>query len=377
MEFVSATQGIDLDRTDNINGVRFAAEYERGKVTATLVDASDMELVRLARDGGESATLELIARYEARIRKLVNQAYAGAAPKTDLQQAAMLGVLTALEESRHHADPADFFTFAYFYIRGELSEANRGHSPDAAEKHSHRYYFAAMRAADNDPCVARRWSALQRLSIAELECVAEAGGADAMLAREIVDGRVDVYERHVRRGYVGTSRGRGERKPVPSWDEYRMQTGRGLDYATFDAVHAAVTYLEDGAGSGMTRLDASADTGEGDDGATGHDVTAAPDAADPFAEVENRTALAQLSATLDDREREIIARHLGGETDRAIAEALGLSRPRVVNLRTAAIARMRKLAETPGETLRRAVLAHPGFKGHPYWGWPWNGSGRA
>lgn len=344
MTFNAATQETNLDRADNIAPVRTAAEAARDRITSDTATAEETTLVRRAQAGDEGATVELIARYEARVRKLVNQSYAGAAPKCDLQQAAMLGLMTALDESRHGDDPADFFTFAYGYIRRELSETNRGHSPDGAESAAHKHYFAAMRAADNDPAVARRWSALQRLSIAALEMVADSGGQDEALAREIIDHRVDVYERHVKRGYVGTGRGKGDRKPVPAWEDYRETKGRGLDGSTFDAIHGSVTYLEDAVGNGMTRLDAGADTGDDDEGATGHDVTAAPNAVDPFTEVENRAAFGEMFAALDDRARDIIARHLDGETDRAIAEALGLSRPRVVNLRTAAIARMRKLA---------------------------------
>lgn len=361
MSFTSATQSTDLDAVDNMNAVRYAAEYYRDKITSDTGTAADMDLAKRARDGDETATMELITRCEARIRKMVNQAFAGAAPKTDLQQAAMLGVLAALREWN---GTADFYTFAHGYVRFELSAANRGHAPEGAEANDYKRYYAAMRAADNDPAVARRWSALQKLSIAALEMVADSGGQDATLAREIIDGRVDVYERHVKRGYVGTGRGKGERKPVPSWDEYRETKGRGLDGSTFDAVHAAVTYLEDAAGNGMTRLDAGTDTGDGDEGATGHDVTAAPNAEDPFAEAENRVAVAQMVSALDERERGIITRHLDGDTDREISEALGLSRPRVVNVRSAAVARMRKLAGTPAPA--KLGAAHPGWKGHPY-----------
>jgi RNA polymerase sigma factor (sigma-70 family) len=332
MTFQTATQSTDLDRTDNI---RAAVDAAPG-----WGDVPMDSLVMLAKDGSEPAKLELIARCEAYIRGLVSEFRRGnGAAEPDLQQSAMLGFLAALADFVPDGR-AEFTTFAYSRIRREMTEANRTASPVPVASSHHKRFFAAMRAADNDPAVARRWSALQKLSIAELETVAELSAENGPLAREIIDRRVDIYAQHEARGYVTTGRGKGAQSPVPEWDDYRNQAGRGLSGHEFDTIHAALTYE-------------SLDTTHGDDdGADDADrrepvaepVTADPDAADPFTDVDNAIALGQLTRTLEPRDADVIRRHLNGETDRDIATALGVSRPRVVNIRRAAIARMRKLA---------------------------------
>lgn len=337
MTFETATQATDLDRVDNIRAATDEAKSNRERYNGADVEAAS--LLAEAQLDNKAATLELIARHEARIRAVVSEfRVSNGAAETDLQQAALLGFLTALAEY----DPtgtAEFFTFAHNHIRVELSEANRTTSAVPVAWAQHKRFFSAMRAADNDPAVARRWTQLQRGSIAELEVIAESDGEDAELAREIIDHRVDVYESHVRRGYVSTGRGRGDRKPVPEWEAYRHQSGRGLTGPEFDTIHGALTYE-------------SLDVPRGD--ADGDDDTAVPcdslaeaagsRPADPYADVDGQIAIDQLLSELDDREQHVIVRHLDGETDREIAAALGLSRTRVVNIRAEAVARMRKLS---------------------------------
>lgn len=368
MAFVSATQTTDLDRADTIREA-VAGALLRREMDPKLSEVDEGQLIERAQLGEDAATLELVARHEPRIRALVSECrVSNGAPVQDLHQAALLGFLDAIQ--RYEPGAAAFFTFARPYVRLALTEANRASSPVPVATNNHKRYFAAMRAADGDPVIARRWTALQRLSIAALEVVAESGDRDAGLAREIVDARVDVYEAHVRRGYVSTGRGRGERTPVPSWEEYREQRGRGLTGPEFDLIHAALTYES---------LDAPAEGDEGSDtearDASARSVMGEP-GDDPFTAVEDGVAFGQLLSVLDARERDIILRHLGGATDREIAEALGLSRPRVVTVRSKAIDRMRRAAGTASPR-KGKVAAHPGWKGHPYHEAPYNGCGRA
>ena len=316
MSFISATQTTDLDRTDNLRPVTgLAAKYRR----ATLVGNRDEPcLVTAARLGSEAATAELVARYEPRIRAIVSRFKTGNAPDTDRQQAALEGLMAAIRAAKSDATTG-FFTLAHLKITQAVKDANAAYADKPTERHAEALYWAAMKACDGDAVKARRYAGLLRLSVLDLEPLAEAGD---MLAREILDSRIDRFDAAVRR----------DPDSAPEWDEFAAQTGRGLDGPTFDVIHGAVTYL-----------DASAETDDGE-GESGHDVTADPNAGDPFAEVEERTALVQLVGALDDRSRDIIARHLDGQTDREIADALGLSRPRVANLRAAAVRRMRKLA---------------------------------
>ena len=138
-----------------------------------------------------------------------------------------------------------------------------------------------------------------------------------MLAREIIDARVDRWEARVRRDPEGT----------PAWDDFAAERGRGLDGPTFDTIHGEITYLD------ASAVDHHEDVALTD-----------PAATEGFEIAEGRLAMAQLLATLEGRDAEIMAAYLAGKTDRETADELGISRARVVNLRRAIIARLRKLA---------------------------------
>lgn len=317
MAFQIATQTTDLDRTDNINEVRALA----GRHSARNPDLAAMDLpslVERAQWGGHAAALELVTRHEPMIRKLISRASVGSAAKTDLQQAAMEGFLASLK-SYDASKGTAVFTHAHTYVIAALREANRESAPRPAASRNQAYYWAAMDACDRDAVKARAYCRLQRLSINDLEFFAEEGDT---LAREILDKRIDQFDALVRR----------DADDAPEWDEYAARPGRGLDGPAFDSIHATVAYL-----------DASADLGDGE-GDTGHDTTGDPNAVDAFASVIERMALGQLLAALHGRDRDVMMRHLHGDTDRDIADALGLSRTRVVNLRAAIVRRFRKLS---------------------------------
>lgn len=317
MTFVAATQSTDLDRSDNITPlVQRAAQYRAER--PALRDMRELCLVTMAKLGSDSATVELVARHEARIRALVSKYRTGNAPDPDRQQAALVGFLDAIHAD-NNSGQAGFFTLAHRKITDQLREANAAYSDRPAERHADARYWLAMNACDGDAVKARRYSGLMRLSTNDLEDLADGD----TLAREILDNRIDRYDAMMRRDPDST----------PDWSDYAAQTGRGLDGPTFDAIHSGVTYL-----------DASAELNDGE-GDTAYDVTTDPRATDPFAALDDEIALTQMLATLEGREREIMMRHLSGETDREIADALDISRPRVVNIRKAIVKRFRKLAE--------------------------------
>jgi len=317
MAFQCATQTTNLESADQINAVRYAALSfrERYPDAETM---SEPHVIALAQHGDEDAMYELITRHEARIRKLVHRHLVDAAPKPDLQQAALLGFVEAVRDYKPGRG-VGLFTFAHFRITKMLQSANAAYDSRGIARNAHQRYWFAMEKADGDAVTARHWAGLECLSAADLEPLADAGD---MIAREIVDARLDRWERLVSR----------DPDNAPEWDTYAAEPGRGLGGPAFDAIHAAVSYL-----------DAPSETDDGDAG-DAHDTTADPEAGDPYADAENRAAFAQVLGTLDDREQKIITSHLDGMTDRAIADALGLSRPRVVNIRAAAVRKMRKLA---------------------------------
>lgn len=316
MTFQIATQTTDLDRVDTINDVRALAG--RNAARHPWADVEPAALVEAARFGYQDAAVELIARHEPMIRKLISRASVGSAAKPDLQQAAMEGFLKSLK-SYDASKGTGVFTHAHTYVIAALREANREASPLPAASRNQAYYWAAMDACDRDAVKARAYCRLQRLSVTDLEFFAEEGDT---LAREILDKRIDQFDALVRK----------DADDAPDWDEFAARPGRGLDGPTFDTIHATVAYLD---------MAADTDDGEGD---TGHDTTADPNAGDPYAPIVERLALGQLLATLDGRDRDVMTRHLNGATDRDIADELGLSRPRVVNIRAAITRRFRKLA---------------------------------
>jgi len=320
MQFTAATQTTDLDRVDNFRTVADAAETYR---IAGLVseDASDRDLLVTARGEGpaaEFAKAELIARCERRLRGLVRQYGMSITADVDLSQAAMLGVLRALNKMPE-LDGAEFFTYAHGIIVEEIREANRVANPKPAERNAEARYWQAMNACDGDPVRAQRWAEYQCKSAAELEAIAEETGD--VIAREIVDARYDRWERN--------PRGR-------EWEDVAKERGRGLDAVTFAAIHESVTYLDDVA---MTNHSVH----DGD--TTYHELIPDPRGEDAHASAETREAVRQMLGALDDRERQVIAALYGidGPAMKAvdIAHALGVSRPRVMNIKAKAL---RKLA---------------------------------
>lgn len=347
MSFVSATQTTDLDRADVIGAAVTEARANRVR-NPKMGEMGVPELVEYARFDGDAAKLELVSRYEPQLRAAANRAKI--APQTDRQQAALTGFLAAVKTF----DPAkgvDVYTHAHPFVLAEVRDANRDHSPRPAAARNQAYYWAAMDVCDGDAVKARRYCGLLRESVETLEPLAEAGD---MLAREVLNARLDTYDACVRR----------DPDNAPEWAEYAARRGRGLDGPTFDAIHQSVTYL-----------DASAETEDGE-GVTGHDMIADPNARDPYAEIEERESFAQVLGVLESREREIIGYYLSGQTDRDTADAMGLSRTRVVNIRAAAIRKMRVAVGLPAKAARMSG-EHPGWKGHPYWTPPHNGCGRA
>lgn len=319
MSFQTATQTTDLDRVDNIGAV--TAEARAYRVRRPELAAEPLaNLTDRAKFGDADAVPELVLRYEPQLRKAANRARI--APQSDRQQAALTGFVAAVM-TFDTTKGADLYTYAHTRVVAEVRNTNREHSPRPAAERNQAYYWSAMDHCDGDPLKARRFCGLMRLSVAELEPLAE---ADDTLAREILNTRLDQYDAAVRRD------------DAPEWEEYAGRPGRGLDGPTFDAIHQRVTYLD-------APLSGGEFTDAGHDAEEGHDTTGDPNATDPYEAATENLALAQMLATLDDRDRDIMTRHLDGETDRAIADALGVSRPRVVNLRAAIVRRFRKLAE--------------------------------
>lgn len=315
MTFQIATQTTDLDRVDNISAVTAEARAYRTRYPDVAAEPL-ADVAARAQRGDGAAVAELVIRYEPQLRKAANRARI--APQTDRQQAALTGFVAAVM-TFDATKGADLYTYAHTRVVAEVRNTNREHAPRPAAERNQAYYWSALDACDGDAVKARHYVGLLRLSTNDLEPLADAGD---MLAREILDARMDQYDAAVRR----------DADSAPEWEAFAARTGRGLDGPTFDAIHATVTYL-----------DASADLDDGE-GDTGHDMTADPDAADAYADLTEHVAFAQLLATLDGRDLDIMARHLNGETDREVADALGLSRTRVVNVRAAIVGRFRKLA---------------------------------
>jgi len=311
----TATQATNLDRIDNIRAVTDAAERYRVAGLVPPQDSDTRHLVIAAKGDGpaaEFAKVELIARCEKRLRKLISRHGVGSAASVDLEQAAMLGTLRALDKVDPDG-PAAFFTYAHNIIVEELREVVRTADPKPAERSINARYWAAMAATDYDAVKARRWAGYQCMSAVELEAIAEETGD--VIAREIVDARYDRWERN--------PRGR-------EWEDVAQDTGRGLDGPTFDAVHASVSYL-----------DAPVSDDSDDDTMTPHESIADPDGERDRLTAEDRQALRQLLATLDERDAEIIRSLFGFErparTAADVAEEWGISRPRVMNIKAKAL----------------------------------------
>lgn len=309
---VHATQETDISRLDNIANVMRATSAYRsaGKVSE---HTPESDVVAAAQAGDEYAVMELITRLAARLRAMVSRG--GEAPRVDLEQAAMLGVLEALQTYDPNRGVA-FFTHAHDAVMRGMEETVRVTDPRMVPSRSQSRYWEAMRATDYDAEKARRWSGYQRLSAAELETIADETGD--VIAREIVDARYDAWERN--------PKGR-------EWEEAARETGRGLEGFAFDAIHANVTYL---------------DVQVGDDSGdlfTRHDVIAADE--HPVDDAVDSIAVRQMLEALDERSAEVVRSLFGidtpAETAADVAERLGISRPRVMNIRKEALRALAQL----------------------------------
>lgn len=311
----TATQSTDLDAYDGLGAAVKAAEAYRD-VRPDLTTMDEAALITAAQGGDEAAALELVARHEDQLGRLVRNALVGAAPLADLYQEAMAALLEAVQSyDPEAATESALYTYAHDRIRSNLRAANAAYDPRGCGRTVYQRYWRAMERADGDPEIARRWAELERLSARELEEIAEAGD---ILAREIVDERYDRWEKSVRRAPDTT----------PTWEDYAAKPGRGLTGAEFDTVHAAVTYLDASAGHS--------------------DRISDPYTSADHAAVVTRLGIAKALDALDDTSREIITRMYGldgqsPETQRELSLRLGLSRPRVANLARAAYRQLARL----------------------------------
>lgn len=286
---------------------------------------------------GEPGALELISRCAPRLAALVQRAArANAAEREDLEQAAMLGVLESLPRynATHGTEP---FTYARSYVVNALAAANRTSQAVPTPQSAHDRFWAAMAACANDSRRAREWSRLQRLTGYELLELVDAGND---LAADIMDARIARWER------------RGQ-----DVDAMLGERGRGLEPAEFDAIHSALMYVS---------VDAPEHDAREDDAPTLAETVACPSAQTAYAEVEDRETVACILAGLESRERFILARHygIGGVqlTDSEIAAELGISRTRVVNLRTKLVRQLaarhaERVAEQSAENSRERAAA--------------------
>lgn len=323
-----------LDMADNI-GNAVAAAGVALKRRPHLREAPDTFLADEARQGDQGAALVLVARHEARLRSMATRAYVDAAPRADLMQAALEGLLegVAAFEGRNGAD---VFTLAWSYVGRALRRANREAGDKAAPGQAETRYWASIDYADGfarrnrtEPSdyVARRWSGMQRESLAVLETYAEAGtDADALIARDIVNARVDRYDALVRKG------------EAPEWSAYANAEGRdlpdrGLTGPAWDAIHAQVTYIDH---PGLNEEGEPVDFAE-------------PESADPYEVVHARLAVAALLPTLDERAREVLTLRYGLDgaeamEQRDVARKLGCSQQTVSRVERAALENLREIA---------------------------------
>lgn len=300
---------------DNLSHLSRAAErYVREYV---LEDVTDTELVR---EWGDEGRVVLISRCAPRLRRLVARAAgAGAADREDLQQAAILGFLDALTrfDPERGTEP---FTYAHTTILKELQKANRDAEPVPTRQSAHDRYCAAMDATDNDPVRAREWSRLQRLTGFEIQDEADAGNT---IATDILDERIERWER-------------AGRDVLASMAE----TGRGLLPADFDTIHEALNYVS---------VDAPLTSDPEGEAGTLHDVVGDDSTQAAYASVEDRATVSVLLPYLNERERLVVSGlfGLGGVTRTAtdLADELNISRPRVLNIRKAAVTKLAKVAK--------------------------------
>ena len=299
---------------DNFSRLSYAANrYEHELV---LHDVTDTELVQT---WGDEGRVVLISRCIPRLRRLVGRAAgAGSAAREDLQQAAILGFLDALDrfDPERGTEP---FTYAHTTIVKELQKANRDEEPVPTRQSAHDRYCAAMAATDNDPVKAREWSRLQRLTGFEIQNEADTGNT---IASDILDERIERWERAGRDVLACMT-----------------ETGRGLEPADFDTIHEALNYVS---------VDAPLTNDPEGEAGTLHDVVPDDSTQAAYASVEDKATVAAYMSHLNEREQAIVTGLFGiGGVERTateLAEEWGISRPRILNIRKAAVAKMTKAA---------------------------------
>lgn len=289
---------------------RYTHEY-------VLDDVDDRELLAW----GEAGLVVLIARCEARIRQAVARSSgSGTAERDDMLQTAMEAFVAAMTEYDPDG-PADPYTFAHYRIVQAVKDASMEQSIMSIPPRSQRRFWQAMSAADHNPVRARRWSALQRLTGWALQELADAGD---VVAASILDERIALWER---KGH--------------DIQERMSDTGRGLEPHVFDALHAALFYVS---------VDEAVPTDTDGETLTYGDTIADEAAEAAITSVEGLVATSAMLSTLDDRERRTLVMLYGldGHGERTasdVAEVLGVSRPRVQNIKAAALRKLRKAVD--------------------------------
>lgn len=274
-----------------------------------LTGLTDTELIT----HGEAGHLALIARHEDRLGSEITQkARAGAAPREDLESAAILGFLSALAKYDAGRGVA-VYTYARYVVIRELDECNRTYSVRPVESTAHSIFWAHMKRCDYDAHLARRWSGLNHMRGTELVDLADEGD---QLAEEVLHLRITAWER---KGM--------------SVDEMMRERGKGLPGAVFDSVNQTLTY---------TSIDAPV----GDQGGemTVADVTPDEGAAQAVADVEDQVAVRQLLTWLPDRERDVMACLHGIDTPtlttQEVADKHSIAPSRVRAIKSAACKRL-------------------------------------
>lgn len=296
---------------DAFTTVRQAAE--RYTYEYVLDEVDDRELLAW----GEEGLVVLIARCEARIRQVVARFSGnGTVERDDLFQTAMEAFVAAMAEYDPEGS-ADPYTFAHYRIVQAVKDA-AAESVISMPPRIQRRFWQAMTAADHNPVRARRWSALQRLTGWALQDLADAGD---VVAASILDERIALWER---KGYDITER--------------MSDTGRGLEPHVFDTLHAALFYVS---------VDEAVPTDADGETLTYGDTIADEAAETAITTVEGMVATSAMLSTLDERERRTLVMLYGldGRGERTasdVAEVLGVSRPRVQNIKAAALRKLRK-----------------------------------
>ncbi|WP_431888685.1 sigma-70 family RNA polymerase sigma factor [Nocardiopsis alba] len=296
---------------DSFAALRTSAS--RYAAALVLDDVPDLELL----EWGNAGKVVLISRCESRLAALVRKASIGAAERADLEQAAILGFLRALDrfDMERGVHP---FSFAHSYILEELRHANRNSAARPGEDNESKRFWAAMAAMDNDPVKAREWSRLQRLTGFALQDAADAGNT---LAGDILDERISRYER----------------KGVDVLEGMAL-SGRGLTPDVFTEIYQSLHYVS---------MDAPLSTAD-DTAGTLHDVVQDDAASAAVASVEDRATVAALLSTLPERDAEIMRALFGVDgperTATELSEEYDVSAVRIRGIRASALKKLSKIS---------------------------------